>query len=325
MSRGQTYNKKNQQEQEVKTSEHVVAYLDILGASKMIFENEDKHLQTIMKVYEQTKNDHKAYLAILKKKWNEEIKKLREIKSIEKITKSDDFRLLQGFSGSLEDLIPLKKYTESIDDQEALTLHGELEKISFTAEELKEALKYKIRIFSDNIIISIPAYLKESKKNYQRTSETIFTLTAILIKNFALEGILLRGGITCGNFFSNNELVWGTALIRAYNLENKHALYPRVIVDNNLLENLNITGNNKIFFSTLNRFLTKDFDDTYFIDFVRYSLSDDILKDIDELIDSKKPIYEDDPLDVIQKKSWYINFLNKTKNNYEADNEQNEK
>lgn len=40
----------------------------------------------------------------------------------------------------------------------------------------------------------------------------------------------LRGGITIGELFIDNAVVWGTSLIEAYAIENNLANYPRVIV-----------------------------------------------------------------------------------------------
>lgn len=44
-------------------------------------------------------------------------------------------------------------------------------------------------------------------------------------------GILIRGGITFGNIHIDKNQIFGPALIRAYDLENKFAKYPRLIVD----------------------------------------------------------------------------------------------
>lgn len=43
--------------------------------------------------------------------------------------------------------------------------------------------------------------------------------------------IVLRGGITSGHIYFDGTTVFGPALVRAYELESKAALYPRVVVD----------------------------------------------------------------------------------------------
>jgi hypothetical protein len=49
------------------------------------------------------------------------------------------------------------------------------------------------------------------------------------------EGVLLRGGISCGSIYASQDRVFGPALVAAYELESKFALYPRIVVDPTLL------------------------------------------------------------------------------------------
>ena len=44
------------------------------------------------------------------------------------------------------------------------------------------------------------------------------------------KGILLRGGITVGQLCHKDNIVYGPAMVEAYELESKSAIYPRVIV-----------------------------------------------------------------------------------------------
>ena len=90
--------------------------------------------------------------------------------------------------------------------------------------------------FSDSIVISIPL------DNYN-INEVVSTLVANLsyIGSILLEnGILLRGGITLGNLVHNeNGIIFGQALISAYELESRQSKYPRIILSDKLLQNLN--------------------------------------------------------------------------------------
>jgi len=47
--------------------------------------------------------------------------------------------------------------------------------------------------------------------------------------------ILIRGGMTMGNICAADSTVFGPAMVRAYELESKSAIYPRVILDPALL------------------------------------------------------------------------------------------
>ena len=53
----------------------------------------------------------------------------------------------------------------------------------------------------------------------------------------ALEGILVRGAICRGPLFANSEesIVFGQALVKAYTLEHEYAVYPRIVIDRDLI------------------------------------------------------------------------------------------
>lgn len=84
--------------------------------------------------------------------------------------------------------------------------------------------------FSDCITISLPPYEKD----------TFFYLALALVHFqfdiFNKHSILLRGGITLGNLYHKNNILFGPAMTRAYELESQQALYPRIIIDNVIFE-----------------------------------------------------------------------------------------
>jgi hypothetical protein len=52
------------------------------------------------------------------------------------------------------------------------------------------------------------------------------------------EELLIRGGITIGKLAKSYGQIYGPGLVRAYELESKHAEYPRVLVDQCVLDEL---------------------------------------------------------------------------------------
>lgn len=54
--------------------------------------------------------------------------------------------------------------------------------------------------------------------------------------NMWINNLLARGGISCGNFFKDERMIWGNALIQAYKLEGQIAIYPRIIVEPEIAE-----------------------------------------------------------------------------------------
>lgn len=124
----------------------------------------------------------------------------------------------------------------------------------YNSEYIKEP---KVNIFSDNIILSND--IIEGKEDCALYSIIFFS--ALLQMNMWVNGLLVRGGISCGNFFSDERMIWGNALIRAYTLEGQIAIYPRIIVETEI---------SKIIYPMMQskkvRLLCEDFDGMYFID-----------------------------------------------------------
>ena len=88
------------------------------------------------------------------------------------------------------------------------------------------------------------------------------------------EELLIRGGITIGDIAKSYGQIFGPGLVRAYELESKHADYPRVLVDTVVLDEL--YRNPKLCVHDadtdvkyLNTMLHKDTDGKLFVDYLR--------------------------------------------------------
>ena len=80
--------------------------------------------------------------------------------------------------------------------------------------------------FSDCLVFSA----ESNSHGREAVQNALFILTSNLIQF----GFLLRGGITRGPVFHDSGLVYGPALIEAYELESKEASAPRVILSKEL-------------------------------------------------------------------------------------------
>lgn len=92
-----------------------------------------------------------------------------------------------------------------------------------------EGLDPTISNFSDHIAISFPM----EKLHPLHPSVALVTLIniAIQLHTRALgRGFLMRGAITCGELFHKGNSILGKALVEADELERKTAIYPRVII-----------------------------------------------------------------------------------------------
>ena len=83
------------------------------------------------------------------------------------------------------------------------------------------------RIFSDNILFATK--IEENDNQAEEKISNLLNLTANTILEALCYGILLRGAITLGDFFHNKIFVYGKALVEAVEMEEKYAIYPRVI------------------------------------------------------------------------------------------------
>ena len=130
---------------EYKTKEYVVAFIDILGASKKIKNECDKSLNIVHQVYTNAlQSCDKLYAS-------EKILKLRPI----------------------------------------------------------------VKIYSDNIVLAVPT----DETNIFSAFLSIVILSGLIQQEFLQHKYLVRGGISIGDFFVDNVMILGNALLDAYYIE----------------------------------------------------------------------------------------------------------
>lgn len=208
------------------TKKHIVAYLDILGAQKLMLSEESN-----------------TFLNILQEQY--------------------------------EELLSLPKVLKHIPQFEDV----------------------KIKIFSDNIIIV--SELVEDKSINKTKLERILQLVSHLQVNLLVKTKLLRGGITIGELFINDTLVYGAGLIEAYNIESTVAIYPRIVVSS------------EVAYLNEEESIIKDFDGNWFVNFYwSFIESAGLYIDMSSYID--KVVQETNLKDykIRQKINWLINYHN---------------
>ena len=89
-----------------------------------------------------------------------------------------------------------------------------------------------IKIFSDNILLAIE--MKENDERRDSKIAALFNTVANIYNEILRYGYLMRGAIIEGEFFHNNNIVYGKALVEAVTLEEKEAIYPRILVQKEL-------------------------------------------------------------------------------------------
>lgn len=97
-------------------------------------------------------------------------------------------------------------------------------------------IKPQVKIFSDNIVVAV----KFPKKISDHDNCLYFMMyVASYIQTHALIDYkwLIRGCLTAGAFYINKNFVWGKALTKAIRIESSIAVYPRIIIDEELVAN----------------------------------------------------------------------------------------
>lgn len=97
-------------------------------------------------------------------------------------------------------------------------------------EKIRDGYLPRATMFSDSIVISQP--IKYFDYPY------FIDLIAQLQYGLFSKGILVRGGISCGKLYHDENYLFGKGLIKAYLFESTYADYPRILVDTDLIEEI---------------------------------------------------------------------------------------
>lgn len=165
---------------------------------------------------------------------------------------------------------------------------------SFTNED-----SFIVTQFSDSVVIST----KDSEDDFQKLLKCLLEIS---IKSIGI-WYLLRGGITKGKLIHTKDYLFGPAMNYAYRLESELAIFPRIIIDENLNEEINKQNN---------YFLTKDFDGIYFLDYLNPKnfanmTKEDVKTHLDSIRDALEEFDKENinDLKIKQKYLWLENKL----------------
>lgn len=121
-------------------------------------------------------------------------------------------------------------------------------------------LKPVVRIFSDNIVIAVPT--KES--NILSAFISAVVLSGLIQHEFLQYRYLVRGGIAIGDFFADETMIWGNALLDAYYIENEVSIYPRIVIHPATATRLNLAID-----ELTQKWIKEDADGLFFVDYMQ--------------------------------------------------------
>lgn len=113
-------------------------------------------------------------------------------------------------------------------------------------------------LFSDSIVVSC----LDTDENY---ATFLSQVAGICISVFPY-GVLLRGGITNGELYHRRGRVFGRAMIDAYHLESRLAVYPRIIVEDQLASRMLAYRKDN---ALIRELLLQDSDGNWFIEYLQ--------------------------------------------------------
>ena len=172
------------------------------------------------------------------------------------------------------------------------------------------SIPYTVKIFSDNIIIAIPSESTILNDNHPVIAlNRMAAIVGAFQRVFLEQNILTRGSITYGDLYIDELMVWGKALIDAYELENTVANYPRVVISDKILTLANLWSETQNELLQLNN-ITQDFDGEFYLNYLNYPQDNKIqqllsssLKATDEYLKTEQNGR------IIQKYKWHRNYL----------------
>ena len=135
-------------------------------------------------------------------------------------------------------------------------------------------------------------------------------MCAIIQVQFLNHELLTRGAICSGSYFADDMMVWGTALVNAYKLEESIAIYPRVIIDPELVGELRLTQPDSQL--RAKEWVVQDEDRLFMINYFHKILKERELFILSLMTVSEQKIIDNTKnIKACQKWLWFSNYLQK--------------
>ncbi len=177
-------------------------------------------------------------------------------------------------------------------------------------DDLAKLYEQKYLFFSDTVIRSTNI-LSDTNKKYQVGILFHELLDLIYIQMDLIEkGIFIRGSVVINLLYHSNPFVFGPGLIHAYEMENKLAIYPRIIIDQTVFELLKDTP--------LLKAQHHSFEDeeTYVGNLIRKDENDIVFLDYLSVAETEVNDYPADYIEFLQK---HKSFISQNLKKYEND------
>lgn len=180
--------------------------------------------------------------------------------------------------------------------------------------------RQRITNFSDSIVISYPL----------NQAGGIFCLLLDVLhiqKDILTLGYATRGGVAIGKLFHSEIGIFGPAFVKAYDIEKKVAVYPRIVVSEDVIGKsaLNPVHDAYSEIEEILHLLKEDFDGLYYIDYLIASASEYEKKEEHKrlLIEARKvaiKTLKDKDIGISAKGRWLARYFNTALDSFPAHN-----
>lgn len=178
------------------------------------------------------------------------------------------------------DILGFKEAINSADEQKYRRIYDVLKNFAFLNGEHRVDYRLEdneiisgfpaVSSFSDHVVISMGTNLLNAPQNVFAGDPyhdfiVVLNRAARLSDIALLNGFLVRGGITHGEIAHINNIVYGKALLDAYEIESSVATYPRIVLSKNLINLLGARALDELIGKKL---IIRDFDGLYYINWI---------------------------------------------------------
>ncbi|VVO86038.1 hypothetical protein PS874_01926 [Pseudomonas fluorescens] len=156
-----------------------------------------------------------------------------------------------------------------------------------------------VKMFSDSIIVEA--------KLTPGNVVGLLSIAASMQKLFLKRNILVRGGIAFGKHFSSERVTFSQALINAYHLESKVAKFPRIVINDDVL-NFAWHHNeaNEEVWREVRSLVFRDRDNSAFVHYFVDEDLDDLKPFVQSYIEHNASSHET----VLEKMRWLLDYYN---------------
>ena len=92
---------------------------------------------------------------------------------------------------------------------------------------------YEVATFTDNLVVGCP--VSRNQPDAEGELGLAFILASIYQFQLAIDGVFIRGGVTRGEIYMDDDFTYGPGLVEAYELEQRVAAQPRIVLSQSVV------------------------------------------------------------------------------------------